>query len=93
MKGIHQCDQRIVTVSHSETDGKTTIKTDCTVSGKGIMMRSMVAVMEIFGGSFQKQEMKNVEALKKVIEENTKDYYPVSDITEDEVAEPEVDSK
>jgi hypothetical protein len=32
--------------------------------------------MEIFGGAFQKQEVKNIEALKKVINENTTDYFP-----------------
>jgi hypothetical protein len=36
----------------------------------------MFALMEIFGGAFQAQEVKNIEALKRVIEENTTDYYP-----------------
>lgn len=65
------------TTSFSEKDGKTTIKTDSEVSGKGIMMRSMFAVMEMFGGAFTSQEVENMEALKKVIEQNTTDYYPV----------------
>ena len=77
------------TPSFSETNGKTTIKTDSKVSGKGIMMRSMFAFMEMFGGSFQAQEVKHVEALKKVIEENTTDYYPAPLVTEDEVIAPE----
>ena len=72
------------TTYFSEKDGKTTIKTDSKVSGKSIMMRSLFAVMEMFGGSFQAQEAKNVEALKKVIEENTTDYYPAPIVTEDE---------
>jgi len=58
------------TTSFSENSGKTTIKTNSTVKGKGIIMRSMFAVMELFGGSFTAQEVKNMEALKKVIEEN-----------------------
>ena len=58
----------------SEKDGKTSIKTESTVSGNGIMMRSMFAIMELFTNSFQKQEEKNIEALKKVIDGNLKDY-------------------
>ena len=77
------------TIYFSETDGKTTIKTDSKVSGKGMMMRSLFALMEMFSGSFQAQEVKNVEALKKVIEENTTDYYPAPIVPEDEVIEPE----
>lgn len=64
------------TTSFLETDGKTTIKTDSKVSGKGMIMRSMFALMEMLGGSFQTQEEKNIDALKKVIEANTTDYYP-----------------
>ena len=58
------------TTTFSENNGQTTIKTDSSVKGKGIIMRSMFAAMEIFGGSFKAQEVKNIEALKKVIEEN-----------------------
>ena len=72
------------TTTFSENEGKTTIKTDSRVSGKDLMMRSMFALMEMFGGSFQAQEEKNVEALKRVIEENTTDYYPAPIVTEDE---------
>ena len=64
------------TMTFEETEGKTTISTDSKVMGKGIMMRSMFATMEMLGGSFTAQEAKNIEALKKVIEENTTDYYP-----------------
>lgn len=64
------------TTTMSEADGKTTIKTDSTVKGKGIMMRSMFAVMDMLTGSFQTQEQKNYDALKKLINENTTDYYP-----------------
>jgi len=80
------------TTTFGEKDGKTTIKTDSKVKGKGIMMRSMFAVMEMFGGSFQKQEELNVDALKKVIEENTTDYYPVVEEVIEEVI-PESDEK
>lgn len=62
--------------SFAETDGKTTIKTDSKIDGKGMMMRSMFALMEMLRGSFQAQEVENIENLKTVIEENTTDYYP-----------------
>jgi len=61
--------------SFREENGKTKIKTDSTVKGKGLLMRSMFAMMGIFGNSFEKQEAKNIERLKKVIEENTTDYF------------------
>ena len=64
------------TTSFSEKDGKTTIKTNSKVSGKGMMMRSMFALMDMFTDSFQKKEVENIENLKKVIEKNTTDYFP-----------------
>lgn len=64
------------TMTFEEADGKTSVKTDSKVMAKNIITRSMFAVMEMFGGSFKKQEAKNIEALKKLIEENTTDYYP-----------------
>ena len=66
------------TITHSESDGITTVKTDSKVIAKGAMMQSMFAIMETFGGSFTAQEKKNIEALKKVINENTTDYYPAA---------------
>ena len=64
------------TINYSENDGKTVIKTDSKVLGKGIMMRSMFATMEKLFGAFTQQEGKNMEQLKKLIEANTTDYYP-----------------
>jgi uncharacterized membrane protein len=64
------------TMSFSETNGKTTLKTESSVKGKGLMMRSMFALMHLTTDSFQKQEAENIENLKKVIEANTTDYYP-----------------
>ena len=61
-------------MTFSEADGKTTIRTESKVMGKGIMMRSMFAFMETFAGAFTKQEAKNQNALKKLINENTKVY-------------------
>jgi len=54
-------------ISFKENDGTTTVKTDSKVIGKNLMSRSIFAIMEMFGG-FTKQETKNIEALKKVIE-------------------------
>lgn len=81
------------TTTFSEADGKTTIKTDSKVSGKGMMMRSTFALMEILGGSFQAQEVKNIEALKKVIEQNTTDYYPSPVVAEEAVDEAAEDAE
>lgn len=68
-------------MTFSEVDGKTKIVTDSKILGKGIMMRSTFACMEICMGSFQKQEAKNLEALKKLIEENTTVYgTPVEEV-------------
>lgn len=64
------------TISYKEKDGKTSVSTNSSVKGKGIMSRSMFALMEIIAGSFTAQETENMEALKKLIEENTTDYYP-----------------
>ena len=63
------------TTTFSENEGKTTIKTESVVKGKGMMMKSMFALMSM-GGSFQKQEEKHLEALKTLINENTTDYFP-----------------
>lgn len=71
--------------TYSEEDGQTTISSDASVGGKSYMMKCMFACMETFFGSFTKQEEKNMEALKKVINTNTTDYSPP-------VAEPILDS-
>lgn len=66
------------TTSFKEANGKVTIKTDSQVKAKSFVMRSMFSMMETLGGTFQKQEEKNIEALKKVIEGNTTNYYPAA---------------
>ncbi len=55
-------------------DGGTKITTESLVKGKGIMMRSMFAIMDLFTDSFTKQEVENIEKLKVTIESNTKQY-------------------
>jgi len=64
------------TTSFAENNGKTSITTDSKVNAKGIIMRSMFAIMETFAGSFQKQEEKNLESLKALINNNEQDYFP-----------------
>ena len=73
------------TTTFKEEGDQTIIKTDSKVKGKGMMMRSMFAAMEMLGGSFQAQEEKNVEALKALINNNTQDYYP-EPVMEEEAA-------
>ena len=53
---------------------KTVIGTQSKVSGKSSMMRSLFALMHYLGGSFQEQEIKNIEALKQVINTNKSKY-------------------
>nr|MBX2872222.1 SRPBCC family protein [Saprospiraceae bacterium] len=60
----------------SGSNGQTTFSTQADVRPKGMMMRSMFALMEMLGGSFHAQEVENIENLKKVIETNTTNYYP-----------------
>ncbi len=81
------------TIFFKENNGITTITTDSKGIGKGIVTKSMFALMEGLGGSFTAQETKNIEALKKVIEGNTMDYYPIMQVREDEVASIEEDSE
>ena len=69
----------------SESNGQTTFSTQADVRPKGMMMRSMFALMEMLSGSFTAQETKNIEALKKVIEANTTDYYPIPAVAEEEM--------
>jgi len=76
-------------MSFSEKDGKTTIKTESVVEGKGIMMRSMFALMEMLGGSFTAQETKNMEGLRDLINKNTTDYFskPLETVAEPQVVQ------
>ena len=70
------------TISVSGTGNNATVKTESKVTGKNFIMRSMFAVMERLTGSFTTQEVKNIEALKTVIEKNYTDYYPVENTLE-----------
>lgn len=61
-------------VFFKEDSGKTKVWTESIVEGKGLMMKSMFAAMDLFGKSFHKQEQKNMNALKKLINQNTTQY-------------------
>ncbi len=64
------------TIFFSENGQGSKVKTESKVIGKNIMSRAMFAIMEMLGSSFTKQEAKNVDKLKELIDQNTKDYYP-----------------
>ena len=64
-------------------DGKTKITSNTTTVGNGILAKSMMALA---GSSIKAQEETNLENLKKAIEHNTKDYFPVEQtMKEDEM--------
>lgn len=71
VEGVMDMDYK---VDFSEKDGKTHIKSFTTTKGDGLFMRSMVSFME---SSMQAQEDENMNNLKKLIEENTTNYFPV----------------
>lgn len=58
----------------TESDGKTTIKSQTTTTGQGMMAKSMVALMK---NTMITQEETNMASLKKIIEENTTNYFPL----------------
>ncbi|MBT8327935.1 MAG: SRPBCC family protein [Bacteroidia bacterium] len=64
------------TIDFNEKDGKTTIKSSTIAKGSGIFMQSMLSFM---GSSMQAQEDENMNNLKTLIEENTTDYFQVTE--------------
>jgi len=56
-----------------EKDGKTVIKTKSTTVGNGMLAKSIVSLMP---SAMKAQEEENLKNLKKLIEENTKNYFP-----------------
>ncbi|UJH67722.1 SRPBCC family protein [Allomuricauda sp. SCSIO 65647] len=57
-------------------EGKTKISSRSTAWGNGMFAKSMMAFM---GRGFKAQEETNLANLKKTIEENTKNYFPVEE--------------
>lgn len=62
------------TMSVTSVDGKTQINSSTTAVGNGTLSKSIMALM---GGSIKEQEETNLVNLKKAIEQNTKNYFPV----------------
>ncbi len=60
-------------ITLDESAGKTTVKSTSKVLGNGLFAQSLVSFMK---GTMKKQEDINMNNLKKVIEENTTNYFP-----------------
>lgn len=60
-------------VHFSEKDGKTNIKSETITKGHGIFMKSLLPFMT---STMQAQEDENMNNLKKLINENTTNYFP-----------------
>ena len=56
-----------------EKDGKTNIRSSSKTVGNGVFAKSMISFMP---KSMKAQEDENMQSLKKLIEENTKNYFP-----------------
>jgi len=56
-----------------ENNGKTTITSKSTTAGVGLFSKIMVSFMK---GMMKTQEDKNLNSLKKLVDENTTDYFP-----------------
>lgn len=59
-------------MSLSESGGKTTISSQSTTTGNGALAKSIVSFMT---SAMKKQEDENLNSLKKLIEENTDNYF------------------
>ncbi len=60
-----------------EKEGKTTIISKSTTAGNGIIAKSMISFMK---STMKAQEDENLNNLKKLIEENTKNYFPEKEV-------------
>ena len=66
-------------INYSENNGKTDIKSSTTVKGDGMFMRSIMSFMT---STMKAQEDENLANLKKLINENTTDYFPAPVVEE-----------
>ena len=71
MEGVMLMDYRM---DFETKEGKTHITSSTTAEGQGLLMRSLLSFMT---SSMQDQEDENMNNLKKIIEENTTDYFPI----------------
>ena len=76
MEGAMTMDYKI---NYSENDGKTDIKSSTIVKGDGMFMRSILSFMT---STMKAQEDENLSNLKKLINENTTDYFPAPVVEE-----------
>lgn len=66
-------------ISFEEKEGKTMIRSKSMVEGNGLVNQSFVS---FFRSAMVEQEEKNLSSLKKLIEENTTNYFPEPEIEE-----------
>lgn len=64
-----------------EENGKTIINSKSTTVGNGIFAKSMISFMT---SAMKTQEDKNLINLKKLVEENTTNYFPVNEVDKSE---------
>lgn len=57
----------------TEKDGKAIVRSSAVAHGKGMIMKSLMPIMK---SAMQKSDLEIMANLKKVIEENTTDYFP-----------------
>lgn len=73
MKFDNEAFGQTLDVHFKENEGKTIITTNAVMEGKGMVMRSIFAMMK---GTMEDQDLKNMTNLKEVIEANTHNYFP-----------------
>lgn len=72
----------------SNDNGKTLIVTKSKTTGNGLIAKSMISFMT---SAMKKQEDANLSNLKRLIEENTKNYFPEPEVQLDPAMESEVE--
>lgn len=65
------------TLNMASIDGKTKISSSTTTTGNSLISKSIMALV---ASSIKAQEETNLDLLKKTIENNSKDYFPVEEI-------------
>lgn len=72
-------------ISFEEKDGKTIIRSKSKVMGNGLFNQSIVSMLT---SAMKEQEEKNLSSLKRLIEENTTNYFPEPEMEEvEEISE------
>ncbi len=71
-------------ISFNEEDNMTIIKSNSVTTGNGMFAKSMIALMP---SAMKAQEQENLENLKKLIDSNTKNYFPVEEAAIEQLIE------